>query len=228
MTHHFKIYGIFRSGTNLLRVLVEQNLDARCSVTAGGHKHLFTPQNWTRNGYVPQDCDLLVCIKDPYAAMLSLFRYAETVRFRHFGCARNWDEFLWTRFIVSVDREPKPLSFRFRDPIDYWNAHYYHMMTVRERPPFFVKYEDMLSDPQTVLDAIAARYGVAPVSGVRAVLPGTRVKRMGERMPDNPLTNARFDVDWYLHRRFMESFDDRQIAVMKAELDPELLAAFGY
>ena len=90
MSHRFKIYGIFRSGTNLLRHLVEGHLDATCDINEGGHKHLFTPQNWTKEGYVPQLVDMLVCVKDPYAAMVSLFNYAERVRFRHFHCATDW------------------------------------------------------------------------------------------------------------------------------------------
>lgn len=226
MPHRFKIYGLFRSGTNLLRHLVEEHLDARCDINEGGHKHLFTPQNWTAHGYVPQPVDMLVCVKDPYAAMESLFRYAQSVKFRHFRCAQEWEEFLHSRFVVAIDRQPQPPAFRFRDPVDYWNAVYYHMVSVADRPLTIVRYEDMLADPDRVLAEIGERHGVAKTG--TAVLPARQMKKMTEQRPDDPFTGEAFDPAWYRDRLYLRAFDERQMAHMRAELDAELAARLGY
>src|SRR3990167_7954232 len=86
-----KIHGIFRSGTNLAKYMVAQQFDCAPSFHLGGHKHLPLPcipgtteQAWTRT---------VVCVKNPLASLVSLFRYAQTVKFKHFDCGRSWDEF---------------------------------------------------------------------------------------------------------------------------------------
>ena len=99
-----KIHGIFRSGTNLAKYMVAQQFDCAPSFHLGGHKHLPLPcipgtteQAWTRT---------VVCVKNPLANIVSLYRYARAVKFRHFDCGRTFDEFLRGRFLGG-DRDDR-------------------------------------------------------------------------------------------------------------------------
>ncbi|MFC3206402.1 hypothetical protein [Aquamicrobium soli] len=224
----FKLYGLFRSGTNLLKLLIEQNMEATCRVNIGGHKHLYTPINFGNDGYEPPSEDILVCVKDPYANMHSLFKYAHTVDFQHFQCDSNWDAFLRSRFVVSLNTQPKVPGFLFRTPVDYWNSHYFHMLSLPEARTMIIRYEDVLSNPGEVLQRIASRFPAANLTNEAIKLPWRRLRRMGEDLGHRPLTYRPFNMSWYSERRYMQEFSDDNLAAMREALDADVVKRLSY
>ena len=224
----FKIYGVFRSGTNLLKLLIEQNMDAECRFSIGGHKHLYSPMNFGPDGYIVPDEKALVCVKDPYASMASLFRYAKLVKVRHFDCGRSWETFLTSRFVVSIDQAPYPPSFWFRSPIDYWTSHYFHMASLPAERAIIVRYEDVLADPYAVLERIARHFPGTMMTSQSVALPANAMARMREKLADKPVTDRPFDIGWYNLRQYMREFSAPQLAEMRGALDTDLMDRLGY
>lgn len=227
MTVNAKVYGLFRSGTNLIKLLAETHLDARIAVNKGGHKHLTSPIDWRNGGYVEPKRKFLVCVKDPYAAMASLHKYAAAINFRHFQCAKPWKRFLDERFIVRIKHESSPPAVYFASPIDYWNAFHFHFMSF-ESGVLFIRYEDVLADPAAVVARIGGFLEARRTSDTPPALPGLTVAKMGETTRDDPLTDDPFDAEWYADKAYLQAFSAAQMAVMRDRLDAEVLSALGY
>lgn len=227
MTVSAKIYGLFRSGTNLTKLLTETHLDAKVAVNNGGNKHLTSPVDWSRNGYVASRKKFIVCVKDPYAAMTSLHDYACSLKFRHFDCAQNWDRFLDERFIIKIKHPSNPPALYYSSPIDYWNAFHYHFLSF-DRNVLFVRYEDVLADPAAAVTRIGEFLGARRTSTATPALPERRVVKMGETTRDNPLADEEFDPNWYLNREFLKRFGPSQAAAMRDRLDPDVVGRLGY
>lgn len=224
----FKIYGLFRSGTNLLKLLVEQNMEATCNVNVGGHKHLYTPIKFGPSGYEPPEEKILVCVKDPYANMHSLFKYGQLVNFRHFECDKDWNAFLRSRFTLTIDSQPKHPGFLFRTPVDYWNSHYFHMLSLPEDRAMILRYEDVLANPGDVLRRVASRFPAAKLNNEKIALPMRQLRRMGEELKTQPLTNRPFDTRWYSERRYMQEFSKDNLNAMRDALDADVVNRLSY
>ena len=224
-----KVHGLFRSGTNLAKVMIERCFDCRVSFELGGHKHLPLP-------YLPgiteaARIDTVVCVKDPLASLVSLFQYARRIRFKHFDCPQDWDGFLRSRLTVRIRADPSIPAFRFSHPADYWNAVYANALSLPVQTRFLLRYEDMLADPEAVIDALAAHFRAWPRRPeATCVLPAHLLGRSTEELPP-PGQNARSFAarrDWYQSRTYLTWFNARQVDFMRQRLDPDVLAATGY
>jgi hypothetical protein len=222
-----KIHGIFRSGTNQAKYMVAQQFDCAPSFHLGGHKHLPLPcipgtteQAWTRT---------VVCVKNPLASLVSLFRYAQTVKFKHFDCGRGWDEFLRGRLLIRMNGNRLWPAYRFADPVDYWNAFYANAFSVPAEHLFVLNYEELLRNPAGVMARMAARFPDLLRTGAACALPGNKLSRGADFQAQAVLEDRAFDdAAWYLERRYLSEFAASQFDFVTAPIDRDVLAGAGY
>jgi hypothetical protein len=222
-----KIHGIFRSGTNLAKFMLQQQFECAPAFHLGGHKHLPLPcipgtteHAWTRT---------VVCVKNPLASLVSLFRYAQRVRFKHFDCGRTWDRFLRRRMVIRIDGSSVWPAYRFADPVDYWNAFYANAFSIPAEHLFILNYEALLRDPALVMDQLAERFPDLTRTNVACTLPGNKVSRGTDSQAQAILEeNAFEDAAWYQERRYLAEFDDTLFAYVTRRIDRDVLGAAGY
>jgi hypothetical protein len=222
-----KVHGIFRSGTNLAKFMLQQQFDCTPAFHLGGHKHLPLPciPGTTEHAWIRT----IVCVKNPLASLVSLFRYAQTVKFKHFDCARDWDGFLRGRLVIRMNANPDWPAYRYADPVDYWNAFYANAFSIPPQHLFVLNYEELLRDPAGVMARLAAQFSDLPRTGAACTLPVHKLSRGGDAQAQAVLEDGAFeDAAWYHERRYLEAFDEQQLRQVVRRIDRDVLAAAGY
>lgn len=223
-----KIHGAFRSGTNLLKAMVERNFGCECLMYEGGHKHLPVPLDY-HGDFSKPPYDMLIACKNPFALLSSMFRYARHVRFRHFVCGRDWDGFLRGRFVIRFLGDMELPAYRFSDPVDYFNSLYFNLTSIPSSRRVIVQYERMLADPAAVLADIGRTFPSIPANMDGPELPREEILRMGEHHVGSPLTSVPFErAGFYERHDYMREYSREQRVFVWSRLDREVLTALGY
>lgn len=222
-----KIHGIFRSGTNLAKYMISQQFDCAPSFHRGGHKHLPLPciPGITEQAWV----STVVCVKNPLASLVSLFRYARAVKFKHFDGTRTWDEFLQKRLLIRMNRNERWPAYRFSDAVDYWNAFYANAFSMPAEHLFVLNYEELLRDPAALMERMAQRFPHLPRKNAACVLPDSKLSRGADSQAQAVLEEQAFtDASWYLERGYLAAFNEAQFEYVVRRIDLDVLAAAGY
>lgn len=168
-------------------------------------------------------------MKNPLASLVLLFRYAQTVKFKHFDCGRSRDEFLRGRLLIRMNGNRLCPAYRFADPVDYWNAFYANAFSVPAEHLFVLNYEELLRDPAGAMARMAARFPDLLPTGAACALPGNKLSRGADFQEQAVLEDRAFDdAAWYLERRYLSEFDAALLADVVARIDRDVLAAAGY
>jgi hypothetical protein len=119
------VVGAFRSGTNLMKWLIECSYHARCSFNQWSWKHGLPPTTLSAAGHGRPSVPLVIMVKEPVRQNVSLFRHWQRTR-PHLLAGRSFSQFVRAELIVHDNsyggRGPKYL---FATPTDYWNAFYF-------------------------------------------------------------------------------------------------------
>lgn len=226
--HKVKVHGVFRSGTNLAKYLLLDQFDCEVAFNESGHKHLPFP-------YLTQDSlnsnvPVVVCLKNPIANLVSLFKYAQSVGFLHFECGRDWDEFIRERFIIRMNADPSQAAHRFNNPIDYWNSFYYNALSLPAARTFVMKYEDLLAQPHQQVDRLHEQFPQLKRVASSFQLPKSVMARSkdGDGL-DNLVTASRFEGEgFYLGREYLKNFNQEQMNWLRQNLDRQVMNWAGY
>lgn len=168
------VVGAFRSGTNYVQYLLEQNY--RCRSRRGFHGWKHAPiqirgraaQRWL-DGRVP----IVAVYKHPLEFLPSLFRYRVAID-RNITAPREWDAFLRERFAIHNGRRGRTPELSFPTPVEYWNTLYLNLLDLPE-PAFrccFVSYAAVQADPEAELERLAASLGLKRRSAAFALPEG--------------------------------------------------------
>lgn len=202
----FKQYGHYRTGTNLVKVLVEHHLDRIVHSATLGNKHegfnkqQFDIYNLNRAPHIK----LLISIKNPYSWVVSFSR--------------------WTmKDGVYTDIDVPPLSEVSPDKIKRWCTSFNHLYAHWIELPYehqVVRYEDLISNPKNCLDAIRLKWDLKYKSRPRNVEFIIR--------PGQEISYKRFDFSYYLENRYVLELADRQIDAIRSSIDWTLMSKLGY
>lgn len=123
-----KIYGLKRSGTNYLTLLLRRNYKVEALVNKGGWKHGL----YRCRELLGKALNAIVIVKHPLPWLVSMYRYQKA--FTHFG-----------NFIKK------------EDAIIAWNSHgaYWQTMEPADFKIVFVRYEDLVQHPEKECEKIA-------------------------------------------------------------------------
>src|SRR5580765_3236453 len=138
-----KQYGLHRSGTNFLRIILQENYHVSVLTNVGGWKHGFyeLPQRLGR------ELDCAICMKDPYAWVHSFYNY------RHPEKDIPFADFVRGKLtLVGPDGPEK--SIVSDNPMKHWVRMHEHWLGVqlKDHHKFVYRYEDVLAHP---IDSIA-------------------------------------------------------------------------
>jgi len=239
-----KIYGERNTGTSYLRELIVQNFEVECltgsvprrmqrlfpsserasdlyfRVTEArnlGWKHAVapTPERLARSRRDPNRIVFVTLSKNPYAWLLSLHRHPYHAalrpgRFADFLC-EAWP---------TVGRENAPSAYP--NPIVMWNQKNASYLALADYAmTLHCRYEDLIRDPIQFLHDFSRKHAI-PSRGpaFRNITEATKRHDRGRTFEDYR--------DYYGNERWREDLDRECIRRINAELDPEVMARFGY
>lgn len=210
------VTGPFRSGTNLMKHMIETNTNNEVVFSQLWWKHMPIPTLPRYDGAL-QDSRIIIMTKDPVAWTQSLHKFYLDRR-RNENVADCYSKFIRSRiFVYDNSRGSLSPKSMFRTPLDYFNNFYYSYISVSEGLNFnFTKLEDLLRNPAQVLADISLDEGIEEAAvGIPdlAVLPSGdgRKARLGKSPPGAYPKPAAEDVE------FIYSI-----------LDKELISNIGY
>lgn len=230
------LLGVFRSGTNYVRTVMEVNFECELTNTAYGWKHGFFPAADPRSRVKYPDLDVLVVVKDIHFSMFSLCNYFLNGTPNIRSEAATLSEFLRARITISDEHNPHSPEFRFANPIQFYNTMNWHYASIRPRDGLqlaVLRYEDALRDPIGSSSRVAEMFGLRKIERDDGFfVPDNRTRDMGERRrtkTSDYLRKAPFgERDGYLRGEYMNAFSADDIAFINAEVDRELLRRLGY
>src|SRR5215472_3933034 len=134
-----KEYGLHRSGTNFLRVILQENYEVTLLTNTGGWKHGFyeLPQRLGR------EVDVAICVKNPYAWLLSFYNHLQREQNIPFA------EFVQQP--LNFERPERQDRALIADgPAQLWVQMYEHWLAIelKNHRRFLFRYEDVLAEPR--------------------------------------------------------------------------------
>ena len=153
-----KLHGAFRSGTNHVHALLEINLHVQVVTDDGGWKHAPVPATFTRDPGWP----IVGVVRNPWAWLHSLWRYAQGPGARHISGGASWRTFLVSPLTITHGGDASVPVYRFASPADYWNAMAANLLSLGPRA-HVIRHEDALRDPERCCEAAAAALHLARV-----------------------------------------------------------------
>ena len=240
MTTYVKQYGIQRSCTNFVKILLENNLEDTVVLTNvlgwkhGPHKEKV---DWNGNDWDAEPGDLerikeeyeaervhyVICLKDPYAWLMSYSKYRN-----------RQDKVRSLRGLVS---EGQKFAARKRgiQPgemggyLEKWNLLHRSWAGLNDENSkcTTAKFEDLLENPQFEIGKLANFFNAQMKEDF--YLPEKRMKRGGERMDiENATENTEFDHKYYTEKRYLSHFNDEMLAEVRKHIDLEVAERLGY
>lgn len=227
------VCGALRSGTNLLKYMLERDYHARVNFNAFGWKHAGVPVLSKDSGLTYPMVALAYVVKNPYAFVVSMHRYHQrkTLEGHRISLKAHtqFDRFLTGPVVISDSQLPGSPQLRFANPVQYWNFVYWNLETL-DRARFRVvgfNYEDLITDPaglRVVEDVAPLRRRASDVS----VPPGNRLTRGSANSPTSSERDEPFDLTYYTEERYLHSFTGEQLAFVGSEVDHWLMERRSY
>lgn len=222
--------GAFRSGTNYLRTVLEQNYDCEAVFHAYGWKHGFIPVLSAQAAVPVPSVPGLFVSKAPLSFLESLHRYYLQID-RNIVAERDWSEFLRAPITIFVQKRGQGPEYRFPTPVDYWNQLNWNLLSATRLDwnLHHLRYETVLADPERAVAPVADVLDLRRKSE-EFILPERKVNRMSDDRSKGKgyESDAAFDPGFYTQHSFLESYSDADLEFVRARLDSALLADLGY
>lgn len=203
-----KIYGLPRTCTNLLTVLLRRNYLVNVYSNELGWKH---GPNLYRQGDTIDGAILrfAVCVKHPYSWLVSLYRFDRRA---------NDHRVSFREFVRGQCR-----VYNGRNPIEMYNLLNRMWMGLAVDPGLvrIVRSEDLQTNQTEALQRLESTFGLVRT---RAEFD-TETNRVG---PDEQIRNRAFDLEWYRRRKYLEFYDEELLEYVDSRIDGELMERFGY
>ena len=224
-----KVHGVFRAGSNYAKALLELNYEVKVVNGDGGFKHTPIPAIFEGREWIPPQAPILGMVKDPWAWLVSMWRYVNGVGSQHVICGKTWHQFLRSPLIVFFGGHDCFPKQRFASPVEYWNAMAFNLRSVG-RYSLIARYEDLLRDPETACWRIEDQLALERRSGSFVNVPN-RTLNMADRARtrvEDYMTEEPFDADYYLLRGYSAQFDRGDRRLVRRQLDENLVEQLGY
>ena len=228
------LFGIFRSGTNFTRTVMEWNYDCQLTTNLLGWKHGYYPIIVKRSVLKYPDANILFVTKSPFSSITSLYNYFQT-NGRNIFSDKEWKGFLRKRFVTYDFFQDGSPQYRFANVVDFWNAMNWNFASIK-RPGIIsthVKYESMLEDSVNYSQNIAKQLGLTPrFSNIESFkIPSKVTKNMGDQLRENEsdyLTEKLFNSATYLNKDYYQQYDKDDLNFILDHIDMDLINHLGY
>jgi len=230
-----KQYGLHRSGTNYLRIILQENYHVSVLTNVGGWKHGFyeLPQRLGR------ELDCAICMKDPYAWVHSFYNY------RHPEKDIPFSDFVRGKLtLVGPDGPEK--SIVSDNPMKHWVRMHEHWLGVqlKDHQKFVYRYEDVLAAPYNSIQELVQtlqlerrrplRHRVARFFGLangeaKFFLPNIRLGAVPEKYKDKHFKRGEtFDANRYTKQKYLDAFTPDLLGFANSQLDRDLVRKVDY
>lgn len=226
------VHGLFRSGTNLFRAIMETNFDCKVSYDDFGWKHAFFPIATRYSKVRLPSIPSVVMTKNPLAALDSLFRYANHNP-RNIRCDRDagLSGFLRGPIVIFDGGNPSSVEYRFRSPVDYWNAMNWNLFSLvrKSDEALHVRYEDLLSEPEQTVGRVAGKLKLVQTSD-DIVVPSQRLNNLGSKQHnlEKFFSSQTYDKSGFVSGAYAARFGPADLEYLDAELCWPLVEDLGY
>ncbi len=231
-----KQFGLHRSGTNFLRVILQENYHVTVLSNEGGWKHgpYEVP---TRLG---RELDCMICVKNPYAWLVSLHRY------RHPEKDLAFPEFVRSPINVVGPGGPEHAIVK-PNPVRLWVDMYQHWLSVKleSHRMFVFQYEKVLASPRESIQGLVhalqlqrrvslkhrlkCLVGMARGEEARFYVPPRQLGALRDHYKKKNLASGvTFDAGQYTRQEYLKDFSQDLLDFVNANLEPELVTKLGY
>jgi hypothetical protein len=227
-----KEFGAHRSGTNFLRVILQENYEVSVLTNTGGWKHGY----YEVPKHLGREVDCAICIKDPYAWITSYYNFRNPKKETPFS------EYVRKPAIFEGAGQriecPNPMQFWVR-----MNEHWLDLK-LKERRKFVFRYENVLADPigsvQELVRSLGLKRRLPRLHKIkRAVglagaepeffLPSIRLGAVPQNYKNSHIKHGEsFDAGRYTERKYLALFDPASLDFINEQLDKPVLAQLGY
>ncbi len=234
MTEDACIIGMFRSGSNFLRALLERNYACRIGYNSFGWKHGLFPIIAGGAAMKMPGTPTITLTKNPFSAIASLHRYyLGNGRNLVSGSGAEMGDFLRAPLVIRDDANPESAELFFPTVADCWVAMTWNVMSIVGRRPAsrHLRYEDLVADPEGQAARLAGALGLARVSEVFDV-PRGRMRNLPGRAVDwqreETEMNRPFGPSSVCNHAYMAAFSEADRAFVLSRLPVALLERTGY
>ena len=248
MTTYIKQYGIQRSCTNFVKVLLENNLEDTVILTNilgwkhGPHKDKidWEGKDWNagkkvedyvsskelssiKNAYMEERIQYIICLKDPYAWLMSYSKYMNRQdKVRSIGgLVSEGKKFVARKRGVQLDE--------MGEYLENWNLMHRNWADLNDtnRKCTTTKFEDLLQNPQSEVERLSTFFNTKMKD--EFYIPEKKMKRGGEKMAkDNSTEDVAFDKEYYYEKKYLSHFNDEMLAEVRKNIDQEVAERLGY
>lgn len=228
--HKVVVMGAFRSGTNYLRTVLEQNYGCEAVFHGYGWKHGFVPVLSAQATVPVPPMPGVFVTKAPLSFLESLHRYYLEVD-RNIVAERDWAGFLRSPLTIFVQKRGQGPEYRFATPIDYWNQLNWNLLSATRLDwnLHHLRYETVLANPEGVISPIADALGLERTSA-GFDLPERKVNRMSDDRSKKKSyeSDTAFEPEFYTKRSFLNKYSEADLDFVRSRLDQTLLSDLGY
>lgn len=229
------LLGLFRTGTNYARTILELNYDVSVEYDRLGWKHGLIPTYTKHSKIAYPNIPVLVIVKDPLATFFSWFQYINKNRKNIKSDATTFSEFLHSKIIFRDDFSKVSPEYYFSNPMQMWNSVVWNHISYSEQVNGHVfHYEQLLVNPKEVCEKIAEEFNFNTKSAT-FFIPQNITKNMSDainRSPDDISSycqNKTFEKkDFFLDKQYLSHFSEDDINFVYNELSAQLLDRLGY
>lgn len=228
------LFGIFRSGTNYTRTLLEWNYYCKLTNDEFGWKHGFYPVIVGGCKIEYPLLDTVFVTKNPFSSINSLYSYFHT-KGKNILASSDWRQFLRQKFIIYDSFQKNSPQYRFANVVEFWNSMNWNYSSIKKTgmTATHVRYESLLDDPVAYSKQVADQLQLKPrFSGVNNFKEPSMVTR---NMNDKPrksegdyLTDRKFNRQAYASMDYFKNFGADDIEFVLDNIDMHLVKLLGY
>lgn len=211
----FKVFGLQRTGTNLMTALLTRNFRARSIERWTDWKHGRIEKLVVR--WSDQTVRHVICVRNPYSWLLACYRYFQ----RAIGRDPTLPPQIQQDPQMSLERFIRTSCYEFASPIDRWNRLHRHWLDVLPRKStVVVKQEDQLGDQMVVLGRLEKH--------LKLPRRNQRLRGIARRVDIIPNNADLLKAEYYADGEYMAEYSPSLLEHINRELDPELMKQLGY
>lgn len=229
---YISVMGGFRSGTNYLRYLLEENYHVRVNYDAYGWKHVGLPIRERKRRTVPFRPAVASIAKNPFAYLSSLHKYYND-RGKNIVAESDWDAFLTSPFVIFNRNDRRSPQYHFGNPVQYWNFINWNLAFTPEvtMRAIMVTYDAVLLDPQREVGRVAEALKLRPKAGDFRT-PQGYMRRLGDKSykaEDMVVENQTSPkVSFIAEKQYLEPYSETQRRFIARQADARLRERLGF
>jgi hypothetical protein len=174
-----RVIGVPRSGTNLLKFMIETHSKINCFFNVHWWKHAVIPPLMMKNSDIMDDIPTVVMFRNPVAQIVSFYNFSIKGRTAMRG-EKDLSAFVESPIFMKPPNES--IEYRYSSPVEYWIQYYYSALSVIKtgrRNYIFLSLEAINRDPGIISNVVRNFYPEAECGAIDR-LPSAYMGRNGD------------------------------------------------